>query len=72
MHFRVSQSDATQAADVLALQTCEASTRMVFARMGSYVAMLNESLINPNPQVKILRSTPSTRDGRWRTTLGWL
>ena len=60
IHFRVSQSDATQAADVLAAADLRGIDSHGVARMSSYVALLSEGLINPNPQVKVVRSTPST------------
>jgi LDH2 family malate/lactate/ureidoglycolate dehydrogenase len=60
MYFGVPKSDATQAADVLAAADLRGIDSHGVARMTSYVGLLSEGLINPKPQVKLLRSTPST------------
>lgn len=60
MYFGVSKSDATQAADVIAAADLRAIDSHGVARMSSYVGQLSEGLVNPKPQVKLLRSTPST------------
>jgi L-2-hydroxycarboxylate dehydrogenase (NAD+) len=60
MHFRLSKSDATQAADVLAAADLRGIDSHGVARMTSYVGLLSEGLINPTPQVSLVRSTPST------------
>jgi L-2-hydroxycarboxylate dehydrogenase (NAD+) len=60
MHFRVSESDATQAADVIAAADLRGIDSHGVARMNSYVGLLAEGLINPNPQITTVRSTPST------------
>jgi LDH2 family malate/lactate/ureidoglycolate dehydrogenase len=60
MYFRVSKSDATQAADVLAAADLRGIDSHGVARMSSYVGLLSEGLVNPEPQVSLVRSTPST------------
>jgi L-2-hydroxycarboxylate dehydrogenase (NAD+) len=60
MHFQVPESDAMQAADVLAAADLRGIDSHGVARMSSYVDLLGEGLINPKPQIKLVRSTPST------------
>lgn len=60
MHFRLPESDAAQAADVLAAADLRGIDSHGVARMRSYVDLLSEGRINPKPQVKVMRSTPST------------
>jgi len=60
MHFRVPKDQATQAADVLAAADLRGIDSHGVARMSSYVGVLSEGLINPKPEIKIVRSTPST------------
>ena len=60
MHFGVPKSDATLAADVLAAADLRGIDSHGVARMSSYVGQLGDGLINPKPQVKVLRSTVST------------
>ena len=60
MYFGISKSDATQAADVLAAADLRGIDSHGVARMSSYVALLSDGLINPKPQIKLLRSTAST------------
>jgi L-2-hydroxycarboxylate dehydrogenase (NAD+) len=60
MHFGVSESEATQAADVLAAADLRGIDSHGVARMNSYVGLLSQGLINPKPQIKLVRSTPST------------
>ena len=60
MYFRVSKSDATQAADVLAAADLRGIDSHGVARMSSYVGLLSDGLVNPEPQVSLVRSTPST------------
>src|ERR1700747_2651347 len=60
MHFRVPKDQATQAADVLAAADLRGIDSHGVARMKSYVDLLSEGLINPKPQVSVLRSTAST------------
>ncbi len=60
MHFCVPESDAAQAADVLAAADLRGIDSHGVARMRSYVDLLSEGRINPKPQVEVIRSTPST------------
>ena len=60
MYFGVPKSDATQAADVLVAADLRGIDSHGVARLASYVGLLSEGLINPKPQIKLLRSTPST------------
>jgi L-2-hydroxycarboxylate dehydrogenase (NAD+) len=60
IHFGLSESDAAQAADVLVAADLRGIDSHGVARMSSYVGQLREGLINPKPQIKVLRSTPST------------
>lgn len=60
MHFGVPKTDATQAADVLSAADLRGIDSHGVARMRSYVELLSEGLINPKPEVKVVRSTLST------------
>jgi L-2-hydroxycarboxylate dehydrogenase (NAD+) len=60
IYFGLSKSDATQAADVLVAADLRGIDSHGVARMSSYVGQVSEGLINPKPQIKLLRSTPST------------
>src|SRR5260370_30558476 len=60
LHFRVPKDDAAQAADVLACADLRGIDSHGVARLYSYCGMLSEGHINPKPQIKTLRSTPST------------
>ncbi len=60
MHFGVPKDQATQAADVLAAADLRGIDSHGVARMSSYVGVLSEGLINPKPEIKVVRSTPST------------
>jgi LDH2 family malate/lactate/ureidoglycolate dehydrogenase len=60
MHFQVPESDAMQAADVLAAADLRGIDSHGVARVKSYFDLLSEGRINPTPQVKVVRSTPST------------
>jgi LDH2 family malate/lactate/ureidoglycolate dehydrogenase len=60
MHFRVPEDQATQASDVLAAADLRGIDSHGVARMSSYVDLLSQGLINPKPEIKIVRSTPST------------
>src|SRR5580693_8184609 len=60
MHFQVPESDAMQAADVLAAADLRGIDSHGVARMSSYVDLLSQGLINPKPEIKVVRSTPST------------
>jgi L-2-hydroxycarboxylate dehydrogenase (NAD+) len=60
MHFRVPEDQATQAADVLGAADLRGIDSHGVARMSSYIDLLSQGLINPEPEIKIVRSTPST------------
>src|SRR5437588_7593564 len=60
LHFGVPNSDADQAADVLACADLRGVDSHGVARMCSYCGMLSEGHINPKPKIKIVRSTAST------------
>jgi L-2-hydroxycarboxylate dehydrogenase (NAD+) len=60
MRFGVPDGDAQQAADVLASADLRGIDSHGVARMTSYVALLSEGLINPKPQIAVVRSTAST------------
>jgi L-2-hydroxycarboxylate dehydrogenase (NAD+) len=60
MHFGVPEDQATQAADVLGAADLRGIDSHGVARMSSYVELLSEGLTNPRPEIKIVRSTPST------------
>jgi len=60
IHFGVSKVDAAQAADVLAAADLRGIDSHGVARLHSYFDMLSLRRINPLPEIKVLRSTPST------------
>jgi L-2-hydroxycarboxylate dehydrogenase (NAD+) len=60
LHFGVPEEEARQAADVLASADLRGIDSHGVARMTSYVELLSEGLINPRPQIKVVRSTAST------------
>jgi L-2-hydroxycarboxylate dehydrogenase (NAD+) len=60
MYFGVSKNDAAQAADVIAAADLRGIDSHGVARMGGYVGQLSEGLVNPKPQIKLLRSSAST------------
>ena len=60
LHFGVSKVDAAQAADVLASADLRGIDSHGVARLHSYFDMLTLRRINPLPEIKVLRSTPST------------
>lgn len=60
IYFGLSKSDAVQAADVIVAADLRGIDSHGVARMDSYVGQLSDGLINPKPQIKLLRSTPST------------
>src|SRR5881397_188898 len=60
VHCGVPKDDAAQAAEVLACADLRGIDSHGVARMYSYFGMLSEGHINPKPQIKTLRSTPST------------
>src|SRR6267142_278837 len=60
LHFGVPKVDAAQAADVLASADLRGIDSHGVARLHSYFDMLTLRRINPLPEIKVLRSTPST------------
>jgi L-2-hydroxycarboxylate dehydrogenase (NAD+) len=60
LHFGVPKNDATQAAEVLACADLRGIDSHGVARLHSYFDMLSLARINPKPEIKVLRSTPST------------
>jgi L-2-hydroxycarboxylate dehydrogenase (NAD+) len=60
LHFGIPKKDAEQAADVLACADLRGIDSHGVARMYSYFGLLSEGRINPQPKIKIVRSTPST------------
>jgi L-2-hydroxycarboxylate dehydrogenase (NAD+) len=60
LHFEVSRNDAMQAAEVLACADLRGIDSHGVARLHSYFDMLTLGRINPRPEIKVLRSTPST------------
>src|SRR5947207_3974444 len=60
VHCGVPKDDAAQAAEVLACADLRGIDSHGVARMYSYFGMLSEGHINPKPEIKIVRSTPST------------
>jgi L-2-hydroxycarboxylate dehydrogenase (NAD+) len=60
LHFGVSEQDAAQAADVLVCADLRGIDSHGVARLHTYFELVNEDRINPRPQVKVIRSTPST------------
>lgn len=60
IHFGVPESDATQAADVLASADLRGIDSHGVARLYSYFGLLSEGLINPKPKIQTVRSTAST------------
>jgi len=60
LHCDVPKSGAMQAADVLACADLRGIDSHGVARLHSYFDMLTAGRINPNPKIKIVRSTPST------------
>jgi L-2-hydroxycarboxylate dehydrogenase (NAD+) len=60
LHFGVSEEDAAQAADVLACADLRGIDSHGAARLHTYFDMLSAGRINPRPQIKVVRSTPST------------
>src|SRR6478736_4337228 len=59
-HFSVSTKDAEQAADVLGLSDLRGIDSHGVARLHSYFDMLTLGRINPRPNPRIVRETPST------------
>ncbi len=60
LHFGVPKVDAAQAAEVLAAADLRGIDSHGVARLHSYFDMLTLRRINPLPEIKVLRSTPST------------
>jgi LDH2 family malate/lactate/ureidoglycolate dehydrogenase len=60
LHFDVPKKDALQAAEVLACADLRGIDSHGVARLHTYFDMLGEGRINPKPEIKIMRSTPST------------
>jgi L-2-hydroxycarboxylate dehydrogenase (NAD+) len=60
LHFGVPKQDAAQAADVLASADLRGIESHGVARLHSYFDMLTLGRINPKPEIRVLRSTPST------------
>ena len=59
-HFGVPTQDANLAADVLAASDLRGITSHGVARLHTYFDMLSLGRINPKPEIKIVRETPST------------
>jgi LDH2 family malate/lactate/ureidoglycolate dehydrogenase len=59
-HFGVPKKDALQAAEVLACADLRGIDSHGVARLHTYFDMLTMGRINPKPEIKIVRSTPST------------
>jgi len=60
IHFSVPKVDAAQAADVLAAADLRGIDSHGVARLHTYFEMLQLRRINPLPEIKVVRSTPST------------
>jgi len=58
--FEVPQADAAQAADVLVTSDLRGIDSHGVARLRKYVELMSEGLINPRPNVRILRERMST------------
>lgn len=56
----VPEEDARQAADVLATADLRGIDTHGVARLGQYVEMFDRGWINPRPEVRVVRETPST------------
>ena len=59
-HFEVPTADAELAASVLAMSDLRGIDSHGVGRLYTYVEMLENGRINPNPTIKILRQSPST------------
>ncbi|GAB1445505.1 Ldh family oxidoreductase [Flammeovirgaceae bacterium] len=64
-HFNIPRDHATLAANILALSDIRGIDSHGVARLYSYVGLLSEGLINPNPKIRIVREKKSiaTVDG---------
>ena len=60
MHFGVPEEDADLAAEVLATSDLRGIDSHGVARLHTYFDMLDQERINPNPELKIIRESPST------------
>jgi L-2-hydroxycarboxylate dehydrogenase (NAD+) len=60
LHFGVPEADARMAADVLATSDLRGIESHGVARLHSYYDMLAFGGINPRPNVRVVRETPST------------
>src|SRR6266852_1671428 len=60
LHFGLPKNDAALSADALASADLRGIDSHGVARLTSYFDLLSEGLINPKPQIKIVRSTMST------------
>src|SRR2546427_233943 len=60
LHFGVPKHAAAQAAEVLAAADLRGIDSHGVARLHSYFDMLTLGRINPRPEIKVLRSTPTT------------
>lgn len=60
LHLGVPKQDAVQAAEVLACADLRGIDSHGVARLNTYFDMLTLGRINPQPKIKIIRSTPST------------
>ncbi len=59
-HFEIPAADARLAAEVLSASDLRGIESHGVARLSAYVGLLREGEINPRPNLKILRETPST------------
>lgn len=59
-HFGIPAHDARLAAEILAASDLRGIESHGVARLLAYVGLLNDGLINPKPNLKVLRQTPST------------
>jgi L-2-hydroxycarboxylate dehydrogenase (NAD+) len=60
LHFDVPKEDAVQAAEVLSCADLRGIDSHGVARLHTYFDMLSERRINTKPEIKVVRSTPST------------
>jgi len=59
-HFEIPTVDALLAANVLSTSDLRGIESHGVARLRAYVGLLQDGLINPRPQIKIVRESPST------------
>ena len=60
LHFGVPRQDAEQAADVLIASDLRGIDSHGVARLRKYVELMDEGLINPRPNIRIVRERPAT------------